>query len=325
MRVDTMMAQGDNLFSMKDPVYRVRNYQASDFDKFSHLIGEAEKLEPAGRDVSRQHIAEHLDRPHYFPEQDLFVVETDDQLVGYMDVVPELTIDRVILECWVHPKHRRRGLALKLLGLAVNRARELGAKAAHVNITRDNEAAKRVLSRLGFESVREFLELRLEMVRLSQPEIEQATPMCRHLRQGEEDKLTQIQNRAFTGSWGYNLNTVETITYRTSLSEYSSEDVLLACEGDRVIGYCWTEVINRDETANTETRGRIYMIGVDPDYRGRGVGRRVLLAGLAYLMDKNLRICELTVDGENKAALVLYRSLGFKPWKSSLWYEKHLG
>jgi len=62
--------------------------------------------------------------------------------------------------------------------------------------------------------------------------------------------------------------------------------------------------------------------GVDPDYRGRGVGRRVLLAGLAHLRSKGLRVAELTVDSENRAACALYRSAGFETRTGSLWYEK---
>jgi mycothiol synthase len=66
------------------------------------------------------------------------------------------------------------------------------------------------------------------------------------------------------------------------------------------------------------------MLGVDPDYRGRGLGRQLLLAGLSYLRNKSLRVAVLTVDSENKAARALYKSVGFELWKSSLWYEKRL-
>ncbi len=64
------------------------------------------------------------------------------------------------------------------------------------------------------------------------------------------------------------------------------------------------------------------MLGVDPDYKGKGTGKRVLLAGLTHLKSKSLQVVELTVDSENKAARVLYRSVGFEVLRSSLWYEK---
>ncbi|MFC1864600.1 GNAT family N-acetyltransferase [Chloroflexota bacterium] len=302
---------------MSNSPYTIRNYRPADFNKYVLLNIEAEKLEPTGRSVSPQVIAEQLGRSNYSSGLDLFVVELAGSFVGYMDMRPELAIGRVILDCWVHPEHRRRGLATKLLTYATHRARELGVKAAHVNILQDNVAAQIVLSRLGFDFVRRFLELRLDMAQTNWQDIDQAALSCRHLKRGEEDKLTQIQNCSFAGTWGYNPNTVETVVYRLNLSHCSPEDVLLTCDGDKVTGYCWTEIIG-------ERKGRIFMLGADPDYRGRGVGKIALLAGLAHLKGKGLRVAELTVDSENKVACALYRSVGFEVRASSMWYEKLL-
>ena len=310
------------LARMSNSRYTIRNYQPRDFDQYVRLNIEAERLEPSGRGVSPEVLAEHLDRPNYSPGRDLFVVEIAGKIVGYMDVAPELNIGVVILDCWVHPKHRRKGLATKLLGHAIHRAKELGAAAARVNIIEDNAVAKSVLSRLGFEYVRRFLELRLDIAEVRWQDVDQAALECRHLQPGEEDKLTQIQNRSFTGIWGYNPNTLDEIIYRTNLSNCSPEDVVLACEEDKVIGYCWTVVTY--EAATGEGKGRISMIGTDPDYRGRGVGKRVLLAGLAHLKSKGLQVVDLTVDSDNKVACALYWSVGFRLRTSSLWYQKFL-
>ena len=307
---------------MSDSSYNIRNYQPADFDKYLRLNIEAEKLEPSGRRISPQVLSENLGRPNYSPEQDLFLVEIAGNLVGYLDVLPELTIGRVILNCWIHPEHRRQGIATKLLDYAVHRAKELGAKVAHVEIPQDNAVAKSVLAKLGFRFVRRFLHLKLNLAKVHRQDMEQATLGCRHLQRGEEDKLTQIQNRSFAGIWGYNANTVAAITYRINLSNCSPEDVVLTCAGDKIIGYCWTEITGEGEATSGERKGRIFMLGADPDYRGKGVGKRVLLAGLAHLKNKGLPVAELTVDSENKAAGALYQSVGFAVRTSSLWYEK---
>ena len=306
---------------MNNSPYTIRNYRPADFIKYVQSINEAEKLEPSGRCVSPQIIAEHLGRPNYSPEQDLVIVEIAGNTVGYIDLAPELTIGRIILDCWVNPEHRRRGLATKLLVYATRRAQELGAKVAHVNIPQDNVVAKRVLSKLGFSFVRRFLELRLDIAKVRWSDIDQTSLQCRHLQLGEEDKLTQIQNRSFEGDWGYNPNTIAEIVYRTNSSHCSPKDVLLAYDGDEVIGYCWTSKICEWGTAS-ERKGRIFMLGVGPDYRGRGLGKRVLLAGLAHLKSKGLDVADLTVDSENKIACALYRSVGFEVRARSLWYEK---
>jgi len=302
--------------------YTIRNYQPVDFDKLVQLYSGAEKLEPSGRCTSPQGIAETLGRPDYSPEQNLFVVEIGGNIIGYLDVTPELTIGRAILDCWIHPEHRRKGLGTKLLSYAINRAKELGAKNVHVNVLEDNLVAKSVLSKLGFECVRRFLELRLDMTKVRWQDIDQAALGFRHLQYGEEDTLTQLQNRSFAGSWGYNPNTVEQVTYHTNLSDRSPEDIVLTYDGDKVTGYCWTGIIYEAEAAIGKRRGRIFMLGVDPDYQGTGVGRRALLAGLARLNSKGVQVTELTVDSENEVACALYRSVGFEVHTSSLWYEK---
>jgi mycothiol synthase len=304
--------------------YAFRNYRPADLNSYLQLTIEVEKLEPAGRYPPTQVLRERLYRPNYSPEQDLFIVEAEQSIVGYMDVTPEMGIGRVILGCLIHPGHRRRGLASELLNYATRRAKEMGAKVAHVNVAQDNEVAKSVLSRLGFGFIRRFLKLRLDMAELCRQDTGQSDLVCRHLEIGEENKLTQIQNRCFVGSWGYNPNTVEEVIYSVNLGNCSVEDVILACEGDEAVGYCWTR-LPYPVTGEEKRRGQIFMLGVAPEYRGSGFGKVILLAGLSYLQSKGIEVAELTVDSTNETACALYYSIGFKVWASILWYEKIIG
>ena len=64
------------------------------------------------------------------------------------------------------------------------------------------------------------------------------------------------------------------------------------------------------------------MLGVAPDYRRKGTGKKLVLAGLAQLISKGSQVAELTVDSENKAACALYRSIGFDVRANTFWYEK---
>ncbi|MFC1971477.1 GNAT family N-acetyltransferase [Chloroflexota bacterium] len=300
---------------MTDSLYTIRNYQPADFNKYILLCQEAAGLKLGERPVSSGAIAEKLARPDYSPGRDLFVVEATGSLVGYMDLKLESGIGRVVLDCWLSPQHRGKGLATKLLDGAMYRAREVRAGVLHVNIMEDNALAKAVLSRLGFEHVRRFFEFKLDMTGLNWQEANHTVQECCKLRHGEEAKLTRIQNLSFVEHWGYNPNTLETTTYRINHSNCAPEDVFLAYEEDKVIGFCWTETYGKQE-------GRIFMLGVDPDNRGKGVGKRLLLAGLAHLRGKGMRVVGLTVDSDNEEACTLYRSAGFEFCKGSLWYER---
>jgi mycothiol synthase len=302
----------------------IRNYHSEDFDKLVRLGTDVEERGQTGCLISPLDLIESLGQPNHSSENNLFIAERAGEIVGYADVSPELNVGRAVLRWLVHPKHRRRRIAAKLVDRASSRIRELGIKTIHVNILQNSPMAKRLLTKMGFTLIRRYLELRLDLSKALLPEISKICPRCRPLQPGEEERLTQLQNRSFSGAWGYNANTVEEIIYRTRLPNCSPEDIIMAFDWDKPVGYCWTRINFWKNKAPGEGAGRIYMLGVDPDYRGRGSGKQLLLAGLSYLKRKGLRVVELTVDSENKVACALYKSVGFKLWTSSLWYEKRL-
>lgn len=305
---------------MSNSQYIFRNYRPADFDSYVKLSVESERLVPVGRYTTLQRLREGLRRPNYSPERDMFVVETGGRIVGFLNITPEQGIGRVILDCLVHPVHRRRHLATKLLGYAMRHARELKAKVAHVNISQDNLIAQSVLSQLGFRFVRQFLELRLELAHFHLQDDTHDGYLCRHMQHGEEGLLAQLQNRCFAPTWGYNPNTAEDIAFYLKSSGGSPEDIILIGDVEKPIGYCWTRI--EETEAAGERKGRIHMLGIDPDFQGSRAGRTVLLAGLRHLKTKGVKVVELTVDSENTPARALYESIGFKNWTSSLWYEK---
>ncbi len=82
---------------------------------------------------------------------------------------------------------------------------------------------------------------------------------------------------------------------------------LLFEDEGRLVGSCWTKV----HAGADPPMGEIYVIGVDPDFHGRGWGRALTLAGLDWLAGRGLRIGMLYVDDANQPARSMYRSLGF--------------
>ena len=309
---------------MSAPHYILRNYRPDDFNSYVQLHVEAERLDGAGYCTSPRVLREGLGRPNYSPESDLFVAEAGGKVIGYMNVTPELGIGRVVLNCLVHPEYRRKGLATRLYYDAERRASSLGARVVQGSIPGDNVAARNLLSGLGFRLARRFLELRLELSEVEMVDAKHIALDCRPLRRGEEDKLAEIQNRSFAGTWGYHPNTVEEIAYRVGLSDCCPEGIILVYEGGQPVGYCWATIDVEGNTAAGTRKGRIHMLGVVPDYRGKGLGRRALLAGLSYLGGRGIEVAEVTVDSENKEACALYESVGFKIWSTTAWYEKAL-
>jgi len=310
---------------MSQQTYKIRNYLPSDFDGYVNLHIEAERMDRSGHCTSRETLREYLQRPRYHPESDLFIAETSGKIVGFLSITPEFITRRVLLDCLVHPAHRRKGLAKRLLAQATQRISELPVEIIHVSVPEENSTAREVLSRMGFKVVRQFLEMSLPLSALKLPDMPRNEFTLRHLQRGEEAKLANVQNRSFSDTWGFNPNTPEEIAYSLSLNDATPEDVVLVYDGDRPAGYCWTKINGETSTETGGRRGRILMFGVDPDYRGRGIGRLALQAGLLYLRDKQVKAVKLTVDSENHAAYSLYKSSGFQVMARSFYYEKRAG
>jgi mycothiol synthase len=256
----------------------------------------------------------------------VIVAERAGGIVGYASVTPEVQLGRAVLRWWVYLDRHTGGIAGKLVDNAISRTLSLGIKTVHVNIWQNSPTAKKILCRRGFTCVRRYLELRLDLSRTHLAKMKKSRFRCRFLQPGGEEGLTHLQNRSFAGAWGYNPNTVDEIISRTRLPGCSRKDIIIAFESDeQPIGYCWTKTYHSEDKGPKQRMGRIHMLGVDPDYRGRGIGRQLLVGGISALARKGLRIIEVTVDQENEAACALYRSVGFKDWKRSLWYEKKMG
>ena len=302
--------------------YIIRNYSPDDFEKLVKLHAEFERHEPSGHFISAQSLSDHLGRPNFAPQKDLFVAELNEEVVSHLSITLEPGIQRALLDGRVHPLHRRKGIATELISRGLLRISESGITSAQACVLETNASARDFLNHLAFKLIRYFFEIRLDINNAQLPAARQGPTTSRKLRSGEEELLTLIQNRCFADTWGFNPNTTAEITYRLHMHGRSPEDVILTYLDDKPVGYCWI-IINPEEKAKREKRkGLIHMLGVDPDYRQQEIGKAVLLGGLEDLKAKGIDIVELTVDSQNPAACSLYESVGFEVYAKTEWYEK---
>jgi mycothiol synthase len=76
-----------------------------------------------------------------------------------------------------------------------------------------------------------------------------------------------------------------------------------------MVGFCTT---GADRSVDPPV-GSINLVGVLREYRGRGLGRWLLIWGIERLRSIGIDTIELSVDAENENAVGLYRSVGFEP------------
>lgn len=311
-------AEGDLTVMNSDGA--VRGYRESDFAVLLCLRNAAAALAADGKYLTAEALRGSLERPGYRPEENLFVVEAAGGVEGYVEVTVEPALGRAIVAGYVEPEQRRHGLGGRLYQRAARRARQAGVEVIQVNVNEKDRETGAVLTGHGFTVVRRFIEMDLDVSTL--PDETAPRYPIRGMRDGEAARLADIQNRSFDGSWGFSPNSVEEIAHNTGGSQEMRDGIRLAVDGERTAGYCWmvTERSGQDD----EPRGRVTMIGVDADYRGQGVGRDLLRAGLAHARDRGLTTVRLTVDDENRTAHNLYVSMGFVDGESGLWYQKSL-
>lgn len=259
-----------------------------------------------------------LGQPGLDPANNCMVLEEDGQVKGLALVFREFPIGRSIIELMTAPEFAGSPQEVDLIKRAVAQVDAERLDVVHVCVVPDSGRGE-VLGKVGFTRVRTYLDMLWSLDEL--PEV--ALPdgySVRAFQAGDTPLLTRVQNDAFTGSWGFCPNTEEQIEYRTQMPNTSKPGILFLFEGNSPAGYCWTVKVPSEHGV----RGMIGMIGVVPDYRGKGVSQHILHAGMKYLRSAGMPEICLEVDGNNDPAVRLYQSTGFKTMGERHWFERLL-
>ena len=299
----------------------IRNYRSADRDRYVRFHAGAESICRFEDTFLLASLTGESPRPIEFSEEDFFLAEERGIIVGACRVIPEPAIDRAALMLLIEPGSLGEAVA-GLLQAALKRAGDLNAARVHADLREEDSAARNLFTSLGFKPVRRYIEMALELegASIAGPEHEELSH--RPLEPGGEVEFTELQNRAFDGSWGFCPNTTTEIIEQLNAPGYGHHGVIITYHGDKAVGYCWTAEVNPPDQKGGAIIGRIHMMGIAPEFRGRGFGKYVLSSGLKHLTDKGIKTVELTMDDDNEAAHSLYKRAGFKPKTASVWYEK---
>ena len=297
----------------------LRPFRWNDLSLYTSIVREARKADGADSAFTEETAGEYLRQPNLTPERDCFLAEVDGDVVGFTLVVPELDIGRTIIEGAVRSAHRRRGIGAMLMERAIEHSKGLGAGLAHASTALQGVAVQRLLEGTGFVEASRQWQMRLELADLIRGRAVERYEI-RHMAAGQEEVLTELQNRAFTGSWGFAPNVTKETVYRTRMGGGRPEDTLFLVADGRPVAYCWTKMLVQDGVRV----GIVWMIGAVPEIRGRGFGRAMLLESIDFLAAQGAKAVELTVYQDNAPAVELYKATGFRPKGEYIWYELRL-
>jgi mycothiol synthase len=231
-----------------------------------------------------------------------------DHPVGYAQVTREVSATHPAtwaLEVVVDPHHRQPdlGIARTLLDAALGIVAEAGGGHVHLWVPKPTAGHDRLAASVGLRRGRELRQLRRPL-----PVDLPWDLVVRPFVPGRDEAAwLEVNNRAFAwhpeqGGWD-----LETLRNREAQPWFDPDGFLLHEREGKLAGFCWTKV----HADHRPPLGEIYVVAVDPAFRGLGLGRTLVLAGLDYLARRGLTTGALYVDADNAGALHLYEDLGF--------------
>lgn len=210
---------------------------------------------------------------------------------------------------FVHPDHRRQGIGSALLAAV---AAEAGADLA-IWAFGDFPPADALAAKFGLVAARGLLQLARPLTD------SEATPVpagveIRGFTPADIEVVQRINAEAFATHPEQGRLTVADLQQRMAEPWFDPQGLLLAWAGDTPLGFHWTK------QATPET-GEVYVLAAASAAAGRGVGRALLGAGLAYLAAQGCDRVELYVDKANVRAVELYDRAGFRTVRTDVQYR----
>ncbi len=227
------------------------------------------------------------------------------------------------------PEFRGREVARQLMATVLEELKARGMTTAHTWTDSAREDNIRLFEEFGFERVRVFSLMGMELADVRQGIGENEDVTIRLLRPDVEDDIRLfdwLDNEAFKEHFNHRPNVLEeTRAYLLSSPYLKQREFFFAMLNGEAVG---TVGVGIDESYNREKNakiGEIITIGVLKPYRGQGVGTRLVLHALENLRGKRMTGAIVGVDDYNPTrARGLYEKVGFIARKKEFTYQRDL-
>jgi mycothiol synthase len=210
----------------------------------------------------------------------------------------------------------------RAVAAAVEAARAAGEREVAIDAEPATPEVAAAAAAAGFEPVRTTLQLRAPLPIAADRRGHPAPITTRAFEVGrDESDWLAVNNRAFAWHPDQAGRTLEDVAELEAQPWFRADGFLLHHTPDGVLdGFCWTKIHDH----HRPPLGEIYVIGVDPDRHGQGLGRALVLAGLDWLAGQALTTGMLYVEADNQPARHLYASLGFVEHQAHQWWRRSL-
>jgi mycothiol synthase len=270
-----------------------------------------------------EHVWLHLKEGGDERGQHLLAWDPDGRIVGYAHLDVTDVVNGPSAEIAVDPDRRRHGLGRlmldELIGLSPDGRLRLWAHG-------EQDGAAALAASMGFVRTRVLWQMRRSLYApLPKPHLPDGVRLATFRVGVDEEAWLAVNARAFArlpdqGGWQR-----ADLDRRIREPWFDADGFLLAWRDDRLAGFHWTKVHGSGPAEHGhphEPIGEVYVVGVDPDERGHGLGRALTLAGLHHLRALDLGQAMLYVDATNTTAIALYEALGFVRWDTDVLFRR---
>jgi len=252
-----------------------------------------------------------------------YIVRDRRGIVGYLHLDLTDLVAGPSAEIVVTPAARNHGVGSALLTAALQHTADGRFRLwAHG----DAPSAQHLADRMGFHRERVLWQMRRSLY-APVPDV----PLPAGVALSEFDAIRdeaewiELNRRAFAhlpdqGRWS-----VQDLRIRTAEPWFDPRGLLIARDATgAMVGTHWTKVHGAHSHGEHvhDAIGEVYVLGVDPQFRGSGLGRALTVAGLQHLRAQGLGSVMLYVDGDNAAAVGLYTAVGFSHWDTDVMYRR---
>ena len=251
---------------------------------------------------------------------------------GHLDVTDEVA--GASAEIVVHPSHRGEGLGRALVETTLAETPDgrlrLWAHGEH-------GGAAALAAALGFQRSRALWQMRRSLYAALPDAPLPDGVTVRTFEPGRDDEAwVRLNSVAFRshpeqGSWS-----LDDLQRREREPWFDPAGFFLAERGDRLVGFHWTKVHGGEGSDHRHPNGPhaheghghdpigvVYVVGVDPDEQGSGLGTALTITGLRHLRHLGLPDAMLYVEADNAPAIRLYTKLGFTRWETDVMFSRN--